>query len=52
MLRQSDRQQFNHSMRDTKEALGYIDKSLGFPVYVKPSRGSQGVGVARVETAE
>lgn len=47
-LRQSDRQQHNEII-DTSAALDYINQSLGFPVFVKPSRGFQGIGVAKVE---
>jgi D-alanine-D-alanine ligase-like ATP-grasp enzyme len=38
-----------HSKRDIEAAYHYA-KSLGFPVFVKPNSGSQGVDVAKVYT--
>ena len=51
-LRQSDRQQYNDEIRDTNMAEGYIQENLTYPVFIKPSRGSQGVGVAKIENPD
>lgn len=50
-LRQSDRQR-HCDIVDTTTAIDYIHQSFGFPVFVKPNRGSQGVGVAKVNSEE
>lgn len=47
-LRTSDRQQYNNVIQDTSAAHSFIQGSLHYPVYIKPSRGSQGVGVTRI----
>ena len=51
-LRSSDRQKYNDFIQDTSQAQGYIDQEMTYPVYVKPSRGSQGVGVTKVHTPD
>lgn len=50
-LRQSDRQR-HVDIIDTTSAVDYIHRSLGFPVFVKPGRGSQGAGVAKVDSEQ
>lgn len=42
----------NTNMQNVTAALPYIDKKLGYPVYIKPVSGSKGLGVARAESAE
>jgi D-alanine-D-alanine ligase-like ATP-grasp enzyme len=38
-------------MRTTAQAAGYAQRELGFPVYVKPVRGSKGGGISRCAAA-
>jgi len=47
-LRSSDRHKYNEVIKDTSQAQDYIGSKMSYPVYVKPSRGSQGVGVTKV----
>lgn len=51
-LRASDSKKFDDIIKDTSGANEYIEESFGYPVYVKPSRGSQGVGVTKVHSQE
>lgn len=51
-LRQSDRYRQNDTIQTTDDAHGYIERSLNYPVYVKPVSGSQGAGVRKVHGQE
>lgn len=51
-LRSSDRQKYNKVIKDTSQAKDYIEQEMVYPVFAKPSRGSQGVGVTKVHTPE
>lgn len=47
-LRNSERQQQNKNILDTRDADTYITSTLDYPVYVKPVDGSQGSGVRKI----
>jgi hypothetical protein len=51
-IRDSQFNRGNENLRTTDQGVEYIERELGFPCYIKPSRGSKGLGVEKVETAE
>lgn len=41
----------NTDVRTVKDAKGYVEDHLGYPVFVKPAQGSKGLGVNKVGDA-
>ncbi len=48
-IQDSQAQRGNTKLRTTDMIVGYLDKTIGYPAYVKPVSGSKGSGVYRVD---
>ena len=49
-VRRSPRQATNTSIRDVDQAHDYVERSFGYPAYVKPIDGSKGAGISEVHS--
>ncbi|XVS61481.1 hypothetical protein ACQPYE_24630 [Actinosynnema sp. CA-299493] len=47
-VRESPRQATNTGIQEVDQADGYVERSFGYPAYVKPVDGSKGAGVFKV----